>query len=174
MDETVPFGSGDYWIMLGLLAFGRGMDFFSTWVATPDLRLEGNPLARRLGWKWGGGVNVVLCGLAAVSPLGAIVIATASLLVAAHNFQNAWLMRSLGGDNYNLWHFQRLRQSSLPLYIGCLLGQTSLVGGVGGALAYFGDPHLIPVAIGWGIVCYAIAVTFYTLLSLWRSRRSFS
>ena len=31
----------------------RGMDFLSTWVATPNLVLEGNPIAKKLGWKMG-------------------------------------------------------------------------------------------------------------------------
>ena len=29
------------------------MDFLSTWVATPNLVLEGNPIAKKLGWRWG-------------------------------------------------------------------------------------------------------------------------
>ena len=107
MEDTVPFGGGQYLALLAALGFARGMDFFSTWVATPNLVLEGNPLARRLGWKWGTAVNAALCLGFAHWPLSAIVIATASVLVAAHNFQNAWLMRSLGEQNYSFWHVQR-------------------------------------------------------------------
>ena len=50
MEEFVAFGSSHYFLFLALLAFGRGMDFLSTWIATPNLVLEGNPLARKLGW----------------------------------------------------------------------------------------------------------------------------
>ena len=101
MDDPVSFGSREYFLMLALLAFARGMDFLSTWIATPNLALEGNPLAKKLGWKWGiiverGAVVVVL----AMWPLSAIVVTTASVLVAARNFQSAWLMRSLGEDAY--------------------------------------------------------------------------
>lgn len=53
MEDFVSFGSRDYLITLGLLVFARGMDFLSTWFATPTLALEANPLAKRLGWKWG-------------------------------------------------------------------------------------------------------------------------
>ncbi len=173
MEDRVPFGGRIYWMCLAVLVVGRGLDFFSTWLATPNLRLEGNPIARRLGWKWGTGVNVILCGVFAAWPLCAIVIGTASCLVAAHNFQNAWLMRSLGEDNYQLWHLQRLRQASARLYLGCVLAQSLLIGAVGAAVAYFGDPGLISVGLGWGIVCYAFAVAFYTSLSVWRLRRVF-
>ena len=41
MEDPVPFGSRAYLVMLVLLVFSRGMDFLSTWVATPNLVLEG-------------------------------------------------------------------------------------------------------------------------------------
>jgi hypothetical protein len=53
MDSFVPFGSFEYFMFLALLGFGRGMDFLSTWIATPNLVLEGNPLAKKLGWRGG-------------------------------------------------------------------------------------------------------------------------
>jgi len=141
-------------------------------VATPNLVLEGNPLAKKLGWKWGIPLNVALCFGFALWPLPAIVISTASVLVAARNFQHAWLMRSLGEEPYRNWHVARLQETRVSLYLFCLLGQTALTGGVGGALLYFSDPHLVPMAIGLGIISYALAVAFYTLLSVWRLRRA--
>ena len=71
MDDTVPFGSREYFLMLALLVFARGMDFLSTWIATPNLVLEGNPLAKKLGWRWGLLLNVVLVVvLAALAAVG--------------------------------------------------------------------------------------------------------
>src|SRR5216683_1761211 len=99
-------------------------------------------------------------------------IGTTSVLVAARNFQVAWLMRSLGEENYRDWYVERLRQTGLPLYLFCLLGQTLLTASVGGALMYFTGDSPIPFAVGFGIVGYALAVTFYTLLALWRIRRA--
>src|SRR5258707_7633975 len=100
MEELVKFGSGPYCVLTALLVFSRGMDFLSTWIATPNLVLEGNPIAKKLGWKWGVPLNVVICLLIAMWPLSAIVVSTASVLVAARNFQSAWLMRSLGEESY--------------------------------------------------------------------------
>jgi hypothetical protein len=34
------------------------MDFPSTGIATPHLALEGNPIAKWLGWKWGAVLRV--------------------------------------------------------------------------------------------------------------------
>src|SRR5438094_9065539 len=172
MDEMVPVGSGFYCFYLALLLVSRGSDFLSTWIATPNMVLEGNPLAKKLGWKWGSLLNLVLCGACGAWPLAAIVIGTTSVLVAARNFQAAWLMRSLGEENYRDWYVERLRQTGLPLYLFCLLGQTLLTASVGGTLMYFTGDSLIPFAVGFGIVGYALAVTFYTLLALWRIRRA--
>src|SRR5208282_1653757 len=63
MDDPVPFGSRAYFLMLAVLACARAADFLSTWIATPNLELEGNPLARKLGWKWGSLINTILVAL---------------------------------------------------------------------------------------------------------------
>jgi hypothetical protein len=172
MDDMVPFGSRDYFLMLALLAFSRGMDFLSTWIATPNLVLEGNPLAKKLGWKWGLALNVVLCVALAAWPLSAIVVATASVLVAARNFQSAWLMHSLGEEIYRQWHVERVQETRVSLYVFCLAGNTLLTAAIGAALIYFSNERLVPFAIGMGMVAYALAVAFYTLLAIWRIHRT--
>ena len=173
MDETVQVGSRQYWLFLNLLMLARGMDLLSTWLATPNLALEANPIARRLGWKWGLPLNAVLCAFFAAWPLPAVVISTTSLLVAARNFQGVWLMRTLGEDEYRRWMSERVRETRPVLYLGCLFAQTALVGGVGAALTWFAQ-DLVPLGIGLGIVAYALAVLLFTLLSVWRLRRNAS
>lgn len=172
MDDTVPFGSRAYLMMVCLLAFARGADFLSTWLATPNLVLEGNPLAKRLGWTWGIVVNVGLIVALALWPVSAIVVATASVLVAARNFQSAWLMRSLGEHTYRDWYVQRMRETPVCLYLFCLAGNTLLTAGVGFAVILFSGGRLVPFGIGTGIVAYAGAVVLYTMLSVWRARRA--
>jgi hypothetical protein len=173
MEDPVPFLSRTYALVFLLLLVSRGADFFSTWVATPNLVLEGNPIAKKLGWKWGILVNVALCFTFAFWPLPAIIISTTSVLVAARNFQSAWLMRSLGEQLYRDWHIERVRETRASLYIFCLFGQTILTACVGIAVLVFTDAERQPVvaAIGLGIIAYAVAVAFYTLLGIWRLRR---
>ena len=65
-----------------------------------------------------------MCVGFAVWPLPAIVISTVSMLVAARNFQGAWLMRSMGEEFYRAWHVARLRETRLSLYLFCLFAQT--------------------------------------------------
>jgi hypothetical protein len=172
MDDTVSFGSREYLLLLALLAFGRGMDFLSTWIATPNLALEGNPIAKKLGWKWGLWLNAGVVVVLAMWPLSAIVVTTASVLVAARNFQSAWLMRSLGEDAYREWHVQRVRETRVTLHLFCLAGNTLLTAVVGAALIGFSKPWQVPFAIGMGMVAYAIAVAVYSLLAIWRIHRA--
>lgn len=173
MDEFLPFGSRYYCLFLLLLLFARGMDVLSTWVATPNLLLEGNPLAKKLGWRWGIPVQIAACFALAFSPISAIAVSTMSVLIAARNFQSAWLMRTLGEHVYRDWHVQRIQETRASLYLFCLFAQTTLFGIVGVVVLYFGRDHLVSAGVGIGIIAYAVAVTFYTLLSIWRLRRAY-
>jgi hypothetical protein len=171
MDDSVPFASREFLLLLVVLLFARGMDFLSTWVATPHLVLEGNPIAKKLGWRWGAVVNLALCVLFALYPVPAVIIATTSVLVAARNFQSAWLMRTMGEAAYRDWYVARYHETRPTVYLFCLFGQTLLVALVGAALLLVAGTWFAQ-AVGLGIVGYAIAVTFYTLLSVWRMRRN--
>jgi hypothetical protein len=180
MDDFVRFGSRDFCLMILLLAFARGMDFLSTWVATPNLELEGNPIAKFLGWRWGAVVNIVICLGMAFWPATAIAVSTMSVLVASRNFQNAWLMRTMGEEHYREWHIARIRETPIVLYLICLAGNTLLVAAVGFGVLFYADNSLpasgliaavAPLSLGMGIIGYAVAVAFYTMLAVWRLRR---
>jgi hypothetical protein len=173
MEESVPFGSRTYFLLLLVLLVSRGMDFLSTWVATPNMVLEGNPIAKKLGWRWGVPLNLMLCFLFAAWPLPGIVISTTSVLVAARNFQAAWLMRSMGEEHYREWHVERIRETSATLYLACLFGQSALFAALGLAVIYFThwEKQTALLAIGLGIVAYALAVVIYSLIGVCRLRR---
>jgi hypothetical protein len=172
MERVALFGGREYLAYLSLLVFSRGMDFLSTWIATPNLLLEANPIARKLRWKGNIVVNVALCLAFACLPLTSIIISTTSVLVAARNFQNAWLMRSQGEVRYRAWFAHQVVESPRGLFLACLLGQTLLIAAVGAALVVAtGCNEEAPLGIGLGIVGYALAVLLYTLLALWRNRR---
>lgn len=172
MDDFVTFASKPYLVLIAVLLFGRGMDILSTWVATPNLVLEGNPIAKLLGWRWGLPVNVVLCIALAFWPLPAIILSTTSVLVAARNFQSAWLMRALGEEGYRMWHVQKIQETRVTLFLLSLAGNTLLTAIVGAGVIYFSGRMIIPFGIGVGIVAYAGAVAFYTVLALFRLRRN--
>jgi len=171
MEEFAQFGSRDYFLMVLLLAFSRGMDFLSTWIATPNLVLEGNPIAKLLGWRWGALLNIAICLGMALWPATAIAVSTMSVLVAARNFQSAWLMRTMGEEHYRDWHIARIQETPATLYLICLAGNTLLTAAVGAGVLFFGRT-IIALSVGMGICGYATAVAVYTLLAVWRLRRA--
>ena len=179
MDDFVRFGSRDFCLMILLLAFARGMDFLSTWVATPNLVLEGNPIAKKLGWRGGAIINIAISIGMAFWPATAIAVSTMSVLVASRNFQHAWLMRTMGEERYREWHIARIRETPIVLYLLCLAGNTLLIAAVGIAVIFYGSNNLAgtslisavaPLSLGMGIVGYALSVAFYTMLAVWRLR----
>jgi hypothetical protein len=171
MNDFVLFGSRQYALGFLLLLAGRGMDFLSTWIATPNLVLEGNPIAKRLGWRWGIPLNIGICFGLAFWPVSAMAVSTTSFLVAARNFQSAWLMRSMGEEHYRDWHVARIQETRVTLYLFCLAGNTLPIALIGFAIIYF-STTVVPFAIGMGVVAYAGAVAFYTVLATWRLRRT--
>jgi len=171
MEHFLPFGSREYFVLLTILLFSRGMDVLSTWIATPSLLLEGNPVMRKLGWRTGIAVNLAFSVAVAMWPLPCIILTTVGLLVAARNFQSAWLMRSMGEVNYLTWI--RARVSAAPrVYTFCIFGQSILTAMVGSALMIFSPVTSIAFAIGAGICGFALANVVYSLLSMWRIRRA--
>ena len=170
VEEFVPFGSRLYFLFLSLLIFGRLADFISTWLATPNLLLEANPIAKKLGWRLGLIVNFFICLFFAMWPLPSVVIATTSVLVAARNFQSAWLMRSLGENEYRYWMSERMASAPRFLFLFCLLAQTLLYAILGSTLMYFSQVRLVPLGVGMGLVTYSVAVFVYSALSVWRMR----
>jgi hypothetical protein len=167
-DQIITIGSPHYFMFLGLLWASRGTDFLSTWLATPSLQLEANPIARKLGWKWGIVVNLAVCSVLACWPLPTIMVITTSLLVAARNFQSAWLMRTLGETQYRSWIAERLAESNRVVFVFCIMAQSLLTAAVGGVLILSSHGGLVPFAVGAGMVTYAVAVTCFSLLSGWR------
>jgi len=170
MMPSVSFGERDYLIILAALVFARGMDFASTWVATPNMMLEGNPIAKRLGWRWGTMVNVAMCFALAFWPLAGVIVVTTSLLVAARNFKSAWMMRTMGEERYLVFMLNQMHVASRSLMMLCLLGETVLMATIGVAVMAFSPAPSIPFGVGGGIVAYAVAVLFYSCLSLWKAR----
>ncbi len=170
VDAFVEFGSGRWALLVGMIALGRSGDLLSTWLATPNLVLEGNPVARRLGWKFGVPLNAALALGFGMWPLLAISLTTTSLLVAARNLQSAWLMRTMGETRYRCWMSDRIAESPRFLPWGCFLGEAAMFGLVGTALMAFAEWRLVPFGIGLGLAGYGAAVATFTSISLWHSR----
>ncbi len=74
-------------------------DIGTTDLVSPTPRVEANPIARRLGWKF-----IFATSIIALIPYrsihGGVLVLTASFLIAASNASEAVLARFMGEENY--------------------------------------------------------------------------
>jgi uncharacterized membrane protein YhdT len=87
-----PFTAG----LIAAMAFARGLDFLSTWLVTPRLHLEANPLMRRLRWVRMAALNLPLLGLPLLHHGLSITFVVTSLLAAGSNLVSGALARGMG------------------------------------------------------------------------------
>jgi hypothetical protein len=168
-----PLFSTGYWLGLGLLLAARGLDFFSTWVATPSLALEANAVMRRLGWRVAAALNLAVCVVAAAVPFVAVLVSVTSVMVAARNFQGAWVMRAMGEFEYREHLRGQFRRADWRLVLGCVWAQTALYTAVGVALAAT-TRELFTAAVGWGIVGFGLAIGVHSTHAYRKARHALS
>jgi hypothetical protein len=157
-----------------MLLAARLADVLSTRWATPRLRLEANPVVRRLGWPFAW-ATLLLCGLPYAPGFGpplAVSAIVLSLFVAAGNLSRGWAMRALGEDAYHE-HLLRVAASATPRQVyGAIALASGLVAGAGALLlVFYPSPTEWAYFFALGIVAYALAVWIYSTLSVRRLRR---
>jgi hypothetical protein len=143
---------------------GRLADIGSTWLATPKLALEANPLARRLGWPFAW-ASLGLCVLPFAGDWGwaaAVPVIVASLFVAASNCSRALLPRTLGEAEYLAVLERAFSRASRPLGYGLIAVSSALVAAAGGLLMLFYPRAEEPAfQVGLGIVAYGAAIAVH-------------
>ena len=93
-------------------------DIGTTYLVSPTLRVEANPIARGLGWKY-----VFATAVIALIPYrsihGGVVVLTVSFLIAASNASEAMLARFMGEENYAALNREAIRNT--PVLLGLSL-----------------------------------------------------
>ncbi len=104
-------------VALGTL-ISRFGDIGTTFLVSPTLRVEANPIARRLGWKY-----VFTTAAVALIPYysihGGVMVLTTSFLIAALNASEAMLSRFLGEESYAALHREAIQK--MPIALGLSL-----------------------------------------------------
>ena len=77
----------------------------------------------------------------------------------------------MGEDNYRSWISLQMNETSLGLYLFCLILQCCLIGLVGLALVLLESDRFYALGIGMGLIAYASAVLLFSMISLRRRRR---
>ena len=168
-NEFVRFGSGSWWGFAALILAGRACDLGSTYLATPGLELEGNPVARRLGWRGGILLSLATAVIFGTWPLIAISVTTTSALVAGRNFQHAWMMRTMGESAYQAMFSEQVWRSPRWLVLGCHWAEALLAALPGVALLVWGEDTRVSLGIGLGLTAYGGAVAGFSTWVLWQN-----
>ena len=140
-------------------------DIGTTFLVTPTLKVEANPIVRRFGWRY-----ALATAAIAVIPYyslhGGVIVLTVSFLIAASNASEAMLARFMGEEKYAALNRHAMRNMSvvaglsllcLPAFFYLLLGSTLTL--------------LFPISIeSWGfdiatgtILCAVALLIFYPI-----------
>jgi len=93
-------------------------DIGTTFLVTPTLKVEANPLVRRFGWRYAL-ATTALALIPYYSIHGGVVILTVSFIISALNGSEALLARSLGEERYAELHHDAML--NMPFLIGVSL-----------------------------------------------------
>lgn len=86
-------------LLAALLLVARLGDIGTTYLLSPNLKLEANPIIRRFRWPYAI-ATLLICLTPYISPRGAVTILVASLLVSMSNSLRLWLVRTVGEEAY--------------------------------------------------------------------------
>lgn len=158
--------------LVALMFVARSLDFFSTWVVTPRLELEANPLMRRMRWGRMGLLNLPLLGLPFLHHGLSVTFVVTSLLAAGANLGAGALARGMGERDQIEAQRRALKRigvgPALALNSGGAL-VTALAGGVLMVLA--GDAERLTWWGGLGVAMFGVVGLVHFNLAILRLAR---
>ena len=154
--------------LAGLILLARLGDLGSTYLATPRLVLEANPIVRRLRWPFG-----LLTLLLAVVPYfntaAAVLVLVPSLLVASRNFGYVWMMRGLGEDRMLALQVEVARRRRFSEAFAYVCAEAGFLAVAAGLLMFFTEePRSWPYVFALGVLIWAVALLVHRTAHLRR------
>ena len=152
-------------VLCALLLLSRIGDIGTTYLVTPNLILEANPIARKLGWPFAL-LTLGACFLPYVSMPGAVSALVAFLLVSASNAGKIWIVRTIGERAYAAFVLDLARKSKLSHALLGLAASTFFVALTGGTiLLFYPSEEEWGFWLGLGVLLYAGAAWLYGTLA---------
>jgi hypothetical protein len=149
-------------VLCVLLLISRLGDILSTYMVTPSLALEANPIVKKLGWRFAW-LTVLICFAPYFNVPGSLALLVAFLLVSASNTSKIWMVRAMGETEFRrlllrLASTSKLSHALLATWISCSF--LILMGAV--ICLFYPDPGVDPgFWLGGGIVLYALVLGGY-------------
>ncbi len=156
-----------------LILISRLGDIGSTYLVTPTLRLEANPIVRRLGWRFAI-ATLAMCVVPYVSMELGVMFLVPSLLVSASNSARIWMARTLGEAEYWALLMRLARQSRLTYALAgvCASAGFVILTGLVVLLFYPNPSNDWAFWIGAGIINYGAVIAIHGSLAFVRLFRN--
>ena len=152
-------------VLCALLLLSRIGDIGTTYLVTPNLILEANPIVRKLGWPFAL-LTLSACFLPYIYMPGAVSALVAFLLVSASNASKIWVARTIGEKAYAAFALDLARRSKLSHALLGLAAATFFVVLAGGTiLLFYPSQDVWGFWLGLGVLIYAGAKGLYGTLA---------
>ena len=156
-------------VLCALLLIARIGDVGTTFLVTPNLELEANPIVRKLGWPFAL-LTLLVCLFPYVNLPLAVAALMLSLLVSASNAGKIWMARTIGEKAYLALLLDLARNSRLWHALLCVAASAFFVALAGGTiLLFYPEPNADwGFWLGSGVLLYAAAMWIYGSLAMIR------
>ncbi len=146
-------------VLFAILLVSRIGDIASTYLATPKLKMEGNVIAKKLGWPFAV-LTILVSFIAYYNTAIALALIAPSLLVSSMNFGKVWIMRTMGELEYRKMLLSLARRSQLRYMIFYILLSSLYMGGLGLlVMLFYPDPSEDwGFWVGFGILGFALVI----------------
>ena len=146
-----------------LLFISRLGDIVSTYLATPNLVLETNPIIRKLRWPYAV-FTIFVCFIPYYDTGVALILLAPSLLVSSSNFSRLWFITTLGEKEYKKLLLAVRRKGNYDNACYCM-GMSGIFMFLLGFLLLMVSPKdSWPLYIGFGIEIYSLVILLYGFL----------
>ena len=149
-------------VLASLLLVSRLGDVLSTYLMTPKLKLEANPVVRRLRWPFAA-ATLLFCVVPYISTFAAVMALVPFLFVSASNLSRVWMARALGEEAYLELLMTAARRTKLWHAVGCVLGASAFVG-LAGLVLSVDDGHDWGLPFSLGLILYSAIQALYGTL----------
>jgi hypothetical protein len=153
-------------LLCALLLLARIGDVGTTYLITPNLILEANPIVRKLGWPFAL-LTLGACLLPYVHIPAAVAALMTFLLVSASNAGKIWIVRTIGERAYATFVLELARKSRLSHALLATAASAFFVALAGATiLLFYPSPEEDwGFWLGLGVLVYAGAVWLYGTLA---------
>ncbi len=152
-----------------LILLSRIGDIGTTYLVTPTLALEANPIARTLGWPFAF-LTLAVCAVPYFSVQAAVMLLVPCLMVSAANASKIWVVRTMGERQYRAMLLSLAARSRLSHALAGLLVSILFIVLLGCVIWFlYPDPaEDLAFWFGAGIVAYGLVLAFHGTLSFIR------